>query len=363
MRMNPSRLMARLAFSPRERERCWRRIGRQMAAARLPLERCLAMLEHRAREDRSPLAVAYADMGAALGRGLPAGQAVAPWAGPEEVMLIDAGQTAGAAGLARGFARAAELMERQRGIRSLLWKELSYPLTLMALAAGFLIMIATSLMPRFAALSDPETWEGAGAMLYAASSFIASWKGAALALVLALTASACAWSLPRWTGRLRMLADRLPPWSVYRMLTGIGWLYATATLMQGREIKLDAVVRRLVTAPETCPYLRWRLGPVLEAGRLGLTLGEALCRARDRWPDPAMVDDLRAYSALPNFSSLLTPIAEELACDGVERVQRMARRLGTLAVLAVIAVLCLLVAGIFGIQGQITSAVGAVGGI
>ncbi len=363
MRDAAARLAARLSFGERARERCWKKLGRQMTSTRLPLSYCFAMLEHRAREDHSPLATVYADVRASLGRGLSIGQAISPWAGPEEVMLIDAGQTTGEAGLARGFTRAAEFMEKKRRARSQLTGELAYPLALLLCVAAFLVMISITLMPRLAELSNPHSWTGAGAALYATATFTASWKGAALAFALLALACLCSWSMPRWTGRSRAMADCLPPWSIYRLLTGTGWLYATATLLQGREMKLGQILRRLLAAPETSPYLRWRLTPVLEGDSLGLTLGEALCKAPDRWPDPAMADDLRAYSSLPDFNNLLAGIAEELAEDGMERVRVLSARLHSAALMIVVASLCLLVTGIFGIQEQITASVGAVGNL
>ncbi|MDO5538205.1 MAG: type II secretion system F family protein [Desulfovibrionaceae bacterium] len=358
-----SLLPARLAFSDRARERCWKKVGRQIAGARLPLEQCFSLLERRAREDRSPVALAYADIAERLASGASVGAAVAPWAGPEEVMLLDAGQAAGEAGLAKGFARAAELMAKRREVRGLLSRHLAYPMALLGCVAGFLVMISFVLVPKLAALSDPSLWQGPAAVLHAVASFTASWKGAVTALLLAAGALAATLSLPRWTGRGRRFADHLPPWSVYRLLAGVGWLHAAAMLLAAGDMKLAAILSAMLARPETSPYLRWRLLPVFDAVSQGRTLGEALCLAPDRWPDRHMADDLRVYSALPGFNALLSGIAEELVQEGVERVQRQAGRLGAFALVLVVAVLCLLVTGLFGIQEQITTAVGAVGGL
>lgn len=159
-----------------------------------------------------------------------------------------------------------------------------------------------------------------------------------------------------------MYADYLPPWSVYRLVTGVSWLYATALLLQTRQ-KLGTILQGIMEARATSPYLRWRLNPIHQRVCLGLSLGEALCRGKDRWPDRTMAEDMRVYSSLPGFADMVTEVAEGLMEDAMERVQRLAKTMGGLAILGVIALLILLVMGLFGIQEQITGSVGRMGHI
>ena len=366
-------------FHPGVRERCWKRLGRQLETAHLPLEYCFHLLEERALADKSPLSLVYATIGARLARGYSVGAAIASFATPEEVMLIDAGQSAGETGLAKGFLRAASLMEKKRQMRAAIAKELVYPAkkrqmraaiakelvypaSLVAAMAAFLVVIAHVLVPKLAVLANPATWQGAGAVLYETSLFVSSWKGAATLLGLCLAGLAIVLSLPHLTGRVRVYADYLPPWSVYRLVTGVSWLYATALLLQTRQ-KLGTILQGIMEARATSPYLRWRLNPIHQRVCLGQSLGEALCRGKDRWPDRTMAEDMRVYSSLPGFADMVTEVAEGLMEDAMERVQRLAKTMGGLAILGVIALLILLVMGLFGIQEQITGAVGRMGHI
>ena len=354
--------LARAGFAAKTRERCWTRLSRQLALTRLPLEYCFRQLAERAAKDKSLLAHVYADIAARLARGLSVGEAIAPYAGPEEVMLIDAGQRSGEKGLAEGFRLAAQCMQKRRTMRTAIVRELVYPASLMAAMCACLIVISTVLVPRLAILANPATWQGAGAILYKVSLFVSSVRGLA-ALAGLLTLAVLVWlSLPRLTGKVRYYADFLPPWSVYRLLTGVSWLYATALLLQTRQ-QLGVIVRRLILARETSPYLRWRLLPVLEADSQGLSLGDALCSTKDRWPDRDMAEDIRIYSALPGFSDMLTALAEHLMTDAMERVQRLAKLLGGVAIAGVVVLMLLLVTGLFGIQEQITSSVGRMGNL
>ena len=67
-------------FHPRVRERCWKRLGRQLETAHLPLKYCFHLLEERAIADKSPLALVYATIGARLARGYSVGAAIASFA-------------------------------------------------------------------------------------------------------------------------------------------------------------------------------------------------------------------------------------------------------------------------------------------
>ncbi len=380
--------LARLVFTGRVRERCWKKTGRMLATTRMPVEQCFAVLEERARQDHAPYAFIYRDIRARLNAGFSLGRAIAPFCTPEEVMLIESGALAGASagsggsggyggyagsggyggsgashGLASAFARAARLLEKRRLLTGCIAKELSYPLALMLAVCAFLCAISIVLVPRLADLSTPQAWKGAAGTLYAVSCFIASWKGAALGLFLVLGAGISLWSMPRWTGRIRSLADHVPPWSVYRLMTGTSWLYATAMLLSQREVRLSEATAFILEHGKPTPYLASHLGPVAEADSKGCTLGEALCQTRDRWPDRQLASDLAIYSALPDFRSMLANLAEDMLQEGMEKIQATARVTGSLALLFITLSICLVVAGLYGIQEEITSAVGAMGGI
>ncbi len=335
------------------------RIARQLSQARLPLEHCFGEAARRAEEDRSLLAPVYGDIRARLSEGLSPGTAIAPYAGPEEVMLIDAAQTAGSASLAGGFQRAARLLARRREIRGLVLRELLHPLALLLAVAGFLAVTSLVLIPKLAALSDPSGWSGCAAFLHGLSAFAVSWKGLALVPLLAGLSLAAGLSLPRWTGPGRDLADRLPPWSLYRLVTGVCWLHATATLLQTRDLKLGVILRRLLDSPATTPYLRWRLRPLLDAENQGCPLGEALCLSGSRWPDRDLAEDLRLSSRLPGFRDLLPGMADDLLTESVERVRAGARLAGGLALFALTALCLVLAAGLFGIQESVSASLGA----
>ena len=255
--------LSRNSFDSRTRERCWKKLARQMQHTHLSLELCFRVLQERAKKEKNPVHLVYGHIVQSLLSGETIGRALSRFASPEEVMLIDSGQTGGEAMLSAGFERAADLLEKKRRIKGMVAKEVAYPILLFCGVIGFLFTVSTMLIPQMAMLSDPEKWTGTAWLLYKLSSFITSWYGAATALLLACVVLLVCFSFKRWSGPGRTIADRFPPWSVYRVLVGVSWLYATAILLQTR-VKLVVILQRTLENPDTSPYLRSRLRPVYQ---------------------------------------------------------------------------------------------------
>ena len=343
--------LAKLSFDSRTRERCWKKLARQVKYTHLPLEQWFRLLLERAKKDKNPVHHVYEHIVKSLRDGNTLGNALQGFAEPEEIMLINSGQTGGQASLAEGFAKAADLMEKKRKIKGGILKEVAYPL-------GFLFLISTVLIPEMTRLSDPSKWTGAARLLYVISSFVTSWYGLITAILCAVLLFLIGLSLKRWSGTGRTLADKVPPWSIYRMLVGISWLYAVSILLQMKELKLVVILKNLMDDPNTSDYLRSRLGPIYRSTVRGMSLGDALDSSGTGWPDPVLVDDLRTYSTLPGFNQQLGSIAAEMLNESTEKIQIGASILGVASILFFIMVVILMTLGVFSIQQQTSQGLG-----
>lgn len=350
-------LFTRLAFDSRTRERCWKKMARQLRFTHISMERSFRILQERAKKEHNPAHLAYGRIAGALLAGHPIGKALSRYATPEEIMLIDSGQTGGEATLPEGFAKAADLLEKRRKIKEMLIKELAYPVFLLGAVVAFLFMVSTMLVPQMSRLSNPETWTGPAWMLYAVSNFVNSWYGAATLLLLIASFCLVGFSFQHWSGMGRSFADRFPPWSIHRILVGVSWLYATAILLQ-TGVKIAVVLKKSIENPDMSPYLRSRLRPIYRHITQGLSLGDALWATPSKWPDRVLADDLRTYAALPGFTEQLAQIAEDMMTECMERIQRAAGILGTAAILLLVLTVIFLVFGVFSIQQHVTQGIG-----
>jgi len=350
--------LAKLSFDSRTRERCWKKLARQVKYTHLPLEQCFRLLLERAKKDKNPVHHVYEHIVKSLRDGNTLGKALQGFAEPEEIMLINSGQTGGQASLAEGFAKAADLMEKKRKIKGGILKEVAYPIVVFCSVLGFLFLISTTLIPEMMRLSDPSKWTGAAWLLYQISTFVTSWYGLVSATVFVALLFFIGVSLKRWSGSGRVLADKIPPWSIYRVLVGISWLYAVSILLQMKELKLVVILKSLIDDPTTSDYLRSRLGPIYRSTVRGMSLGDALDSAGTGWPDPVLVDDLRTYSTLPGFNQQLGSIAQEMLNESMEKIQRGASILGVVSVLLLIMTVILMAMGIFSMQQHVTRGLG-----
>lgn len=351
-------LLAKLSFGGRERERCWMKTATLLDATHISVEQHFKKLRDRAKQDKKSIARVYEHIVREMGNGRKISEAVSKFASPEEVMLIEAAQTAGERFLADGFQKAAKLMSQKRKIRSLLVKKLSYPAFLLLGVVGFLLVIARFIVPNLSSLSDPETWTGAPAALYGISSFVNSWSGVITGIGIVVFGILVTYSFKNLTGSIRDFLDKLPPWSIYRLVSGSSWLYATSMMLQTKNLKLETILRNILGRKDTSRYMKFRLKPIHIRTIAGANLGEALYGTKTRWPDANLADDFRTYAALPNFNDLLGDISEGVMEDTMEKVDRGASVLGVIALLMLIIVIALLVTGIFGIQDQITRSIG-----
>ena len=180
--------LAKLSFDSRTRERCWKKLARQVKYTHLPLEQCFRLLLERAKKDKNPVHHVYEHIVKSLRDGNTLGIALQGFVEPEEIMLINSGQTGGQAALAEGFSKAADLMEKKRKIKGGILKEVAYPLVLFCNVLGFLFLISTVLIRDDAIVRSLRNGPAAR-LLYVISSFVTSWYGLGTAILCASSSS------------------------------------------------------------------------------------------------------------------------------------------------------------------------------
>ncbi|MFO0002678.1 MAG: type II secretion system protein F, partial [bacterium] len=89
---------------------------------------------------------------------------------------------------------------------------LSYPGVLIAMLGGMLYLFGVQVIPNFEQLLPKDQWQGLAYGMAIMSTFAQKYMvPTALGLVLFVVVFSI--TAPRWTGRLRSLLDRVPPWS------------------------------------------------------------------------------------------------------------------------------------------------------
>jgi type II secretory pathway component PulF len=195
-------------------------------------------------------------------------------------------------------------------------------------------------------------WRGSASSLVSVSGFMKSyWWTMPAALIAALAAIYA--SFANLTGPARVLLDKMPPWSLYRMFTGVSWLMSLAALVEsGTPIAKSMQGLR----QNASPYLRERIDRALGFMKNGANLGTSLKMTGMHFPDDVLIGDLEIYSELDNFEASLNAVATEYLNTSVEKIRREASILNSLALVLVSGIIAWVLLGTFEMQNQVQAA-------
>lgn len=215
---------------------------------------------------------------------------LAAWGPLEEAALINAGMRSGC--LPEALQQADKLIDARLRIMALVLQMMIYPVLLLVLGGGLLAINSTFLIPTLRKLSAPENWTGALGFMNGLAEFTTDY-GVLLALVVMALCLLVLWSVPRWCGRIRRIADRFIPWSVYKDIQGAVFLMSVAALFRANVKTLEALQ---VLFPFASPWLQERLDAIIDCVSDGDHLGKALRHCGYHFPSQEAA----------NYLSLLT---------------------------------------------------------
>lgn len=345
------RKWAKFTFDAKTRSRLYRKVAAQLDNG-VKLRVVIQDLYDRAakRGETETMTIILADVRHALDRGEGLAHALTPWSDPLECMVIGAGEKSGNIGPA--LRQAAESLSGVKEMQKAVLNSLSYPTVLLIATIGVLYYIGTEFLPEMTAIASADQFTGTAASLYWFSDFVQTpWFWLCILAIIGIIGGVI-YTLPRTFGedRFRVHLDKIPPWSLYRLVIGSGFLVSLSSLLRA-GIKLeDAIIQANKYAS---PYLSIRLNAILIESRKGRSFGDALEATRYQFPDRDIIDDLITYSALPNFDQILFNYGQEWTEEGIESIKEQAVILQGVAFLVMATVIGWLVTGVMDIQTQL----------
>ena len=267
--------------------------------------------------------------------GLPVAESMADITDPVEQMLIRGGEkTVGADGQRTGIQRVFRYLGQRLGARRRMrgavlgaWARLAIYFVMILVA---ILTFSDYVIPKIALLYPPSDWTGIPRSLLVASRIVGSagfafcvGMGVLLFLLLPLL-------FPYWTGPVRRVLDRIPPFSFYRLQEGGAWLASIPALTDSGRIKAyDALVE---TERLSKPWMRERLRAIRLGMMAGFGMGQAMQRSSFGFPDPEIVADISLFESQGlDVEDILREIASEWADSGFRRVVIQANRIEGLA--------------------------------
>ncbi len=340
----------RLFFGARQRLKVYRSLA-TLLRNRVPLKPALLTCadvygEHGKKPNRIE-AMVLQDCLIAIDQGRALAEALRRWLPFDEYSAIAAGQRS--ARLAQALLRAVSMIRRKERMRKALIHATAYPaVLLLALGASF-YLIAAHVMPKLLRMMPSQQWSASVRAL----DWIAQWTAQHGAFLLTgIGALICAiWiSLPRLTGRIRVMLDALPPWSMYRIVHGAAFLYNIGVLLEADVPKVELL--EMMRAHAT-PYLRERIEGALRGVKDGLDLGRALAASGQRFPSADAIAYIRVIGSLKGGDAQLKQFSEEWLEESIAKLNVAAALFKQSAIALGGGMIMMIVAGINGIGSSL----------
>jgi type II secretory pathway component PulF len=318
-----------------------------------PILRALTSFRDRYRDRGHPLEKLFSDVLQRMNSGASFDEAIQPWIPQTEVMLIRGGIKGNR--LPKSLRECASIITARRQIMKSVKSAVAMPVVLILLLCILFFIVAGYLMPRVAMVQDTTEFTGLGGLLFSVSTFVASGGGIFLLIGIVAVVVGIVFSMPNWTGRYRVFADSIPPWSIYRLVVGSMWLYTMSTLLKA-NVSLNLILSDSLQSGFLQPWLRERVELLNRLFQSDVNFGSLLIKLNMNFPDKELLEELAVYATLPNFSDQFHEIATDWLTEGVEKVERQSAILNNVLFIIIGAVMSLIVLSIGAINDQITGA-------
>ena len=280
---------------------------------------------------------ALAEIGTGLGRGLDFSKAIENLTPESESMILHAAESTGDSRImVRLLSTLAANMDESRKIRRAFLGALQQPAFLFLNIGVITVYISDSLLPKiFQAFKiSQDRLFGAARISFDLFSFIHHFWF--LIVLFPLPVIGVVWGSLRRDFPGRRFLDRLPPWSIYRMMMGTEFLLGLSAMLEAGIPVMQAFEQIRKQAP---PYLRARIVPVMKIYRRTGKLGDAMEKSRTHFPSDEIIVRLSLREKYGDLGPALAEFARDWKEDGLPKIERQAQYLNyaamTLAAVAI----------------------------
>jgi type II secretory pathway component PulF len=296
-----------------------------------------------------PFAIAVAWWLRELEKGLPFSSAIEGWAPMRERLMLSVGDVSK---LEKALINVIKVSEGSNKIIQPLIGAVTYPLMMIALSMLIIVAVGIYMVPPLMEIAKNTKFTGTAASLVWMSEFTRKLWWTIPIGMLGIVAAIYI-SFANMTGKIRVFFDRMPPWSLYRMFTGVSWLMSLAALVESGTPIAKAMQSLRQNAS---PYLRERIDKTLTYMKNGDNLGTALKRTGMHFPEDELIGDLEIYAELDNFEDALNAVADDYLQSSIKNISSQATMLNSFALLLVSGIIAWVLLGVFDMQNQVQTA-------
>jgi len=301
------------------------------------------------KKPNEPFAIAMREIQKNMEKGMSFSEATRGWVPADETLLLMSGNVANLVASLENVARVVNGVSR---IKRAMVSALAYPLFLLVLTIGIIVMVGVYLVPPLTeAAGSNVVWHGTAASLVWASDFSNKYiYPFCITLVVLII---LIWlSLSVWTGKLRTLFDNYPPWNIYKLQLSVSWMMSLAAMVSA-DVSVPDAMR--ILADNTNRYLSTILEEALRYISNGKNLGEALAATGANFPNEEIIGDLMIYSDMNDFANNINKIANQYMEESVRHMEALSSTMNAVGMGVISVIMGWIVLGTFAMQEQITS--------
>ncbi len=315
------------------------------------LDRMYQIYSEDGKNKGEPFAIAIACWSRSLSGGSSFSEALKDWAPSRECLMLSVGDISHLDVALDNLIRVIEGISR---MISPIVSAVTYPSFLIVLLLLIIYAIGAFMVPPMMEVAPDLRWTGTAKTLVDLSMWVdRNWIY--MLVGFPVTAICIFISLANWKGRSRVWVENVPPWSMYRIFTGVSWLLSFSSLLNAGT-PVSKALTQLRT--DSTPYLLERINRTLVFINNGENFGDALYKARYQFPDKEIIGDLRIYSELDNFAAALEQLSNEWLDNSEKIIEEKASVLNMSAILAIALTVAWAVYGTFEMQDQLVRGMG-----
>lgn len=279
--------------------------------------------------------IIFSDIARRMDSGVDPASAMEGWVPDGERMLIRAAEQSGKTEkMVQMLNRLVEIMDMSRKIKSAFFEALIQPALIFYSTILVFVYTSRDVMDQmFKAMNiDPDRLFGPARFYYDLFSFVGSDTGVATILFATIMFPMFLLYTMKYDFFGRKFLDRFPPWSLYRLLVGAGFMYSLAALVSSGQTAKSALVQVL---RQSSGYLYGRISSAYMNMGIDGRLSTALLADGYQFPDKEILQRLRLREARGNLGMALHEFSQDWTEDSIEAVKKQANLLNQLSMVLV----------------------------
>lgn len=274
-----------------------------------------------------------------ISEGRPLADGMREWFAINIIEIIRVGEEGGA--LAETLKSAINTLSQRSGNMGALIGAISYPLMVIAMSCGIIVYLNSSVFTQFKAIKPVEEWPDAGRQLVSMAELIQGWWWLVLLLIGAII-FVMRRVLGNYTGDLRPLLDKFPPFNLYRRFAAAR-LMETLGLLVANGVVFKSAIK--VMQYQANPYLSSHL--VMMEHLLSMGKGNIADVLSTGLIDPADVLRLRVMAEVKGFEHGLIRMGVRGSEQTTKTLQIIAKILGGILLAVGAYMIIVIVRGIY----------------